>query len=53
MLDDIQFLAGKTTTQEALFHTFNDLIGLKKQIILTSDRHPKELTFLNISSLKS
>lgn len=47
MLDDIQFLAGKTTTQEALFHTFNDLIGLKKQIILTSDRHPKELTFLN------
>lgn len=46
MLDDIQFLAGKTGTQEALFHTFNDLYQNKKQIILSSDRHPKELTFL-------
>ena len=46
MLDDIQFLAGKTGTQEALFHTFNDLYQYKKQIILSSDRHPKELTFL-------
>lgn len=46
MLDDIQFLAGKTGTQEALFHTFNDLYQFKKQIILSSDRHPKELTFL-------
>lgn len=46
MLDDIQFLAGKTGTQEALFHTFNDLYLAKKQIILSSDRHPKELTFL-------
>lgn len=46
ILDDIQFLAGKTGTQEALFHTFNDLYQRKKQIILSSDRHPKELTFL-------
>lgn len=46
MLDDIQFLAGKTGTQEALFHTFNDLYQFKKQIILSSDLHPKELTFL-------
>ncbi len=46
ILDDIQFLAGKTGTQEALFHTFNDLYQYKKQIILSSDRHPKELTFL-------
>lgn len=46
MLDDIQFLAGKTGTQEALFHNFNDLYQYKKQIILSSDRHPKELTFL-------
>ena len=46
MLDDIQFLAGKTGTQEALFHTFNDLYQFKKQIILSSDRNPKELTFL-------
>ena len=47
MLDDIQFIAGKEATQEALFHIFNDLYHMKKQIILSSDRHPKELTFLN------
>lgn len=46
MIDDIQFLANKMSTQEALFHTFNDLYQNKKQIILSSDRHPKELTFL-------
>lgn len=46
MIDDIQFLANKTSTQEALFHTFNDLYQNKKQIVLSSDRHPKELTFL-------
>lgn len=46
MLDDIQFLAGKMGTQEALFHTFNDLYQFKKQIVISSDRHPKELTFL-------
>lgn len=46
MIDDVQFLAGKTGTQESLFHTFNDLYQFKKQIVLSSDRHPKELTFL-------
>jgi chromosomal replication initiator protein len=46
MLDDIQFLAGKERTQE-IFHTiFNDFYSKKKQIILTSDRPPKELTLL-------
>ena len=46
MLDDVQFLANKRTCQEALFHTFNELYQSKKQIILSSDRHPRELTFL-------
>lgn len=46
MLDDVQFLKNKDATQEELFHTFNDLYNNNKQIILTSDRHPKELTFL-------
>lgn len=46
MLDDIQFLSGKITSQEALFHTFNDLYQSKKQIVISSDRHPRELTFL-------
>ncbi len=43
MLDDVQFLIGKESSQEALFHTFNDLYQNKKQIVLTSDRHPREL----------
>ena len=43
MLDDIQFISGKVTTQEALFHTFNELYQSKRQIVFTSDRHPKEL----------
>ena len=46
MLDDVQFLRGRDSSQEAVFHTINDLYLLKKQIILTSDRHPSELTFL-------
>lgn len=46
MLDDIQFLAGKERTQE-IFHTiFNEFYSKKKQIVLTSDRPPKELTLL-------
>lgn len=44
MLDDIQFLNGKSATQETLFHIFNDLMQEHKQIIFTSDRHPKELS---------
>ncbi len=43
MIDDIQFIEGKTSSQEALFHTFNDLYQAKKQIIITADKHPKEL----------
>lgn len=46
MIDDIQFLIGKEATQEAFFHIFNDLYQENKQIILTSDRSPKDLTTL-------
>ncbi len=46
MLDDVQFLSGKDSSQEAIFHTFNDLYQANKQIVLTSDRHPRELNFL-------
>ena len=52
MLDDIQFLAGKDSTQEEFFHTFNALIGTNKQIILTCDRFPREVDGLE-SRLKS
>lgn len=43
MIDDIQFIAGKSGFQEGIFHTFNDLYQNNKQIILTSDRPPKEI----------
>lgn len=46
MIDDIQFLIGKDATQEAFFHIFNDLYHDNKQIIITSDRSPKDLTTL-------
>ena len=46
MIDDIQFIIGKEATQEAFFHIFNDLYHANKQIILTSDRSPKDLTTL-------
>lgn len=46
MLDDIQFISGKLSTQEALFHTFNDLYQSRRQIIFTSDCHPNKLNNL-------
>lgn len=44
LVDDIQFLAGKAASLEEFFNTFNELLTESKQIILTSDRYPKEIT---------
>jgi chromosomal replication initiator protein len=46
ILDDVQFFQSKEQTQEQFFHLFNDLFQQGKQIVLTTDRHPNELTHL-------
>ncbi len=46
MIDDIQFLKARTQLQEEFFHTFNELFAQNKQIVLTSDRPPKEIATL-------
>ena len=43
LMDDIQFLQGKESTQDEFFHTFNDLLAVQHQVVATSDTHPKDI----------
>ena len=46
LLDDIQFFANKEKSQEEFFHTFKRLLSIRKQVVLTSDKYPKEIVGL-------
>jgi len=46
LIDDVHFLAGKESTQEAFFHTFNVLYDANKQVVISSDRSPKEIPMI-------
>src|ERR1700749_2294141 len=43
MIDDVQFIAGKDSTQEEFFHTLNEIIGEGKRLVITADRSPQDL----------